>query len=283
VGVERTDDNFGISAVGPIASNKDGEFKLENVIPGHYRLFADPGDQSDWRADSLMVDVVDKDLSGLELKTRKGASLTGIVVLQSDEKAPPLKLEDLVIYAMIQTPSEYSGGYGKRVAPDGSFKLGGLGPGRAQIMLSTSNRSGYREVEIASVELDGVAQPKGIDLKEAEQINGIRVVVRYNSSTGAIHGLVKFEDGDLPAGSEVQISVKLIGERPQMSPRVRLGGSSPQLDSRGRFIASQLEPGLYEVSVAVSVNGQIFETPKQQVNVANNAVSDVTLTLKFKP
>jgi protocatechuate 3,4-dioxygenase beta subunit len=283
LGVERTDDNFGITAVGPIASNKDGEFKLENVIPGHYRLFADPGDQSDWRADSLKVEVVDKDLTGLEIKTRKGASLAGIVVLQTDERVSPLKLEELVIYAMVKTPSEYNGGYGKRLAPDGSFKLGGLASGRAEIMLSTSNRSGYREIEIASVELDGVAQPKGIDLKDGEQINGIRVFARYNSPTGAIHGLVKIEDGELPPGSEVQISVKLIGERPPSSSRIRLGGSSPQLDSRGRFIAAQLEPGLYEVSVTVLVNGQSFETPKQQVNVTNNAVTDVTLTLKLKP
>jgi hypothetical protein len=227
--------------------------------------------------------VVDKDLTGLEIKTRKGASLAGIVFLQNDEKVSPLKLEDLVIYAMIQNPSEYNGGYGKRLAPDGSFKLGGLASGRAELMLSTSNRSGYREIAIVSVEQNGVLQPKGIDLKDGEQINGIRVVARYNSSTGAIHGQVKFEDGELPPGSQVQISVKLIGETPSSS-RIRVGRSSPQLDSRGQFIAGQLEPGLYEVSATVSVNGQTsFETQKQQVSVTNNAVTDVTLTVRLKP
>jgi hypothetical protein len=55
------------------------------------------------------------------------------------------------------------------------------------------------------------------------------------------------------------------------------------LDSRGNFIAAQLEPGLYEVIVTVLVGAQIIESPKQQVNVTNNAVSEVTFTIKLKP
>jgi len=146
---------------------------------------------SDWRADPLTVDVVDKDLTGLEIKTRKGASLAGVVVLESsDDKAVAVKLNDLLILAsntsatgQFDMPT-----YPAPVSPDGSFKIGGLAAGNIRIYLRERKLFQMSPLEIVSVERNGVAQPGGIDLKDGEQVGGIRIVVKPLKLTGAIRG-----------------------------------------------------------------------------------------------
>jgi hypothetical protein len=178
---------------------------------------------------------------------------------------------------------QYSGGYANRVAPDGSFKIGGLAGGNARLALAVENRLGSGEIDVVSIEQNGVLQPNTINLNDGEQVNGLRVVVRYNNFTGAISGQLKFEDGEPPPGTEIMVSVNPLEEKPSRSPFGR-SGNSPQVDSRGRFLIQHLEPGTYEVSVTVFARGQPrYSIPKQQVNVTNNAVTDVTLTVKVIP
>lgn len=284
LGIERTEANFSVSSVGDIASNRDGEFKLHNVIPGHYNLFAAPPDQADWRSEPLGVEVVDRDITGLEIKTKRGASLSGVVVLQTyDEKAVAPKLDQLQIFVFIDNPSVRYNGQGGRVAPDGSFKIGGLGPGQVRLALSAGNGMSSNEFEVVSIEQNGVLLPKPMNLNDGEQSSGLRVVVRYNNFTGAISGQVKLEDGELPRDEQIMVSVRPLEENPS---RLRFGssGNSAQVDARGRFIVQRLEPGSYEVSVTVLAHGKTsYDAPKQQVNVTNNAVTDVTITVKANP
>ena len=64
-----------------------------------------------------------------------------------------------------------------------------------------------------------------------------------------------------------------------------MGNSSPQLDSRKRFVVEGLAAGTYEVNVGVfEPNRQDSNRVlKQQVTVSDNAVSEVTITIKTKP
>ncbi|HEY0366612.1 MAG TPA: hypothetical protein VGC73_09080, partial [Pyrinomonadaceae bacterium] len=60
---------------------------------------------------------------------------------------------------------------------------------------------------------------------------------------------------------------------------------SPELDSRKRFAVRGLAAGTYEVNVGVYEAGR-YDTNriyKQQVTVADNSVSEVTITIKIKP
>lgn len=283
--VIRTDGSLSVSSTASTGSDNNGEFKIENVTPGHYSIQAAPSDKSEWRAEPLVVDIVDRDITGLEMRTKRAAALFGVVVLQNyDEKSVAPKLDQLQLSVVIEdSATQYHDGRTTRVAPDGSFRLGGLAGGHAQLMFHLENRTGFRDIELVSVEQDGVVLPKVIELKDGEQINGIRVLARYNNFTGAIHGQVKFEDGELPQDSHIMVSVKMLDEKPSRSP-YGSAGISPQLDSRGRFMIEALEAGTYEVSAMVFVKGQSrFDVPKQQVTVTNNAVSDLTITVKLKP
>jgi len=69
------------------------------------------------------------------------------------------------------------------------------------------------------------------------------------------------------------------------SHRVMNMNSNPQIDSRGRFLIEGVAGGTYEINVAVfepdrADTNRIF---KQQVTVADNSVSEVTMTIKLKP
>src|SRR6185295_6492508 len=121
--------NFSASS-GGFRSDSNGEFKLEGATPGSYKLFI--SSHSDWGADPLTVDVIDKDLTGLEIKATRGASLAGVIVLEnSDDKVAVPKLGDLLVFASVPNHSTWDSAPIDpiRVNPDGSFKIAGLTAG----------------------------------------------------------------------------------------------------------------------------------------------------------
>jgi hypothetical protein len=61
--------------------------------------------------------------------------------------------------------------------------------------------------------------------------------------------------------------------------------SSPEVDSRGRFLIERLAAGTYETSVMMAPPDAhaLDEVGRQQVTVTENRVSEVTVTVKLKP
>ena len=283
IGVSQSDGNSSSSSSGGISSNMDGEFKVENAAPGRYTLFAVARENGDWHSDPLTIDVVDKDLTGLEIKTRKGASLQGVVVLEStDNKTIAPNRNDLYIFASIANPSaEYFPTNPVRITPDGSFKIGGLAAGN--VRLSVRERKNFRLLEIVSVEQNGASLPDGINVKDGEQVTGLQIVVKPTDLTGAIRGQIKFENGEPPAGARIAVAVNRLGESSSKSQIEEM--PRPEVDSRGRFLIERLGAGTYELKVMIFEPGGpiIDDVPKQQVTVAENAVSEVTVTVKLKP
>jgi len=283
IGVSQSDGNSSSSSSGGISSNMDGEFKIENAAPGRYTLFAVPRESGDWRSDPLTIDVVDKDLTGLEIKTKHGASLQGVVVLEStDNKTVVANRSDLYIFASIMNPSaEYFPTNPVKITADGSFKIGGLAAGN--VRLSVRERKNFRLLEIASIEQNGAPLPDGINVKDGEQVTGLQIVVRPSELTGTIRGQIKFENGEPPAGARILVTVNRLGESPS-KPRME-EMSPPEVDSRGRFLIERLGAGTYELRVMIYQPGGplLDDGPRQQVTVTENAVSDVTVTVKLKP
>jgi protocatechuate 3,4-dioxygenase beta subunit len=284
LGVSSNDGDVSVSSSGAIRTNGDGEFKLDSATPGKYTIFAVPVANSDWRADPLTVDVVDKDLTGLEIKTRKAGSLAGVVVLKSsDNKA---KLNDLFVFASFTTPSaQYEMPmYPVQISGDGSFKLGGLAAGNFRLHVRERSLFQMRPWETISVELNGVPQPGGIDLKDGEQVAGLRIVVRPLKLTGAIRGQIKFENGEPPPASRIVVSANRLDEDSSKSRSMEFS-PSPEVDSRGHFLIERLEAGTYELSVRVlPPGGYVADNgTTQQVTVSENAVTEVTVIVKLKP
>ena len=276
--------NFSASS-GGFSSDSNGEFKLEGATPGRYKLFI--FSHSDWGADPLTVDVIDKDLTGLEIKARRGASLAGVIVLEnSDDKVAAPKLSDLLVFASVPNLSEtdYTPIINPiQVNPDGSFKIAGLTAGMNRLRLWQRNNSPLSALEIARVEQNGVRQSGDINLKDGEQVAGLRIVAKVVELTGAIRGQIKFENGEPLRAARVILSINRLDEN---SSKSRLDGmSSPEVDSRGRFLIERLAAGTYELSVMMAPPGAhaLDDVGRQQVTVIENRVSAVTVTVKLKP
>ena len=269
---------------GLFTSDSNGEFKLEGATPGRYKLVI--FSHSDWRADPLTVDVIDKDLTGLEIKAMRGASLAGVVVVEkSDNKVAAPKLSDLLVFASVPNLStpDYTPINPIQVNPDGSFKIAGLTAGMIRFRLWQRNSSPLSALEIASVERNGVRQSGDINLKDGEQVAGLRIVAKVVELTGAIRGQIKFENGESLRAARVIVSISRLNEH---SSKSRLDGrSSPEVDSRGRFLIERLAAGTYELSVMMAPPGAhaLDDVGRQQVTVTENRVSEVTVTVKLKP
>lgn len=259
----------------PVMSNSQGEFVAEGLVPGRYQVFLfQETSRTDLRVEPLTFEVVDQDVSDIIIKIAKGASLSGVVVIETEDKTALQKLTQMRLRAY---PMATVGGTGivgsssSTVAADGSFRLGGLPAGTISVQLigamGSFDLKGYA---ISRIERDGVHMPRGIEVKDGEQVGGIRIVVAYGN--GSIRGVVKLENGTLPAG--VQMSVRLVkpGETFFIRPS--------QVDSRGHFLMDGIPPGNYELMLQFFGAGAPRQPPvKREVSVQNGVVTDVMLSV----
>ena len=268
----------GSTSTSGFATNKLGELRIENVMPGKYAIYLESARSGGGYAEPLHFEVVDQDVKDLLLKTSSGISVSGVVVFEGLEEKVRPKFNDLMLFVFVQNP-EFRGVAGGGHAPstvvnaDGSFTLSGMQPGLVfQFGIWPQTGSPRSQLEIVRVERDGVVQ-SNIELKPGEDVRGLRLIVRLSS--GSIRGLVKFENGTL-ASARVQIYIKRVGDEKF--------GRPAELDDRGRFMLQGLSAGVYEVTV-VAYPSRYRGTPlstKQQVVVNDNQVSEVTLTLDLK-
>ncbi|HEV8427061.1 MAG TPA: carboxypeptidase-like regulatory domain-containing protein [Pyrinomonadaceae bacterium] len=284
-GIHLGNESGGGSTSSGASSNANGEFKFERVMPGKYSVFILPDQNTEVRADWVPFEVTDHDISGLVVKTVRAASVFGVVVFEGVEDPSAIaKLGNLYVTAMgDRLEARFQGSSFVRIGPDGSFKLTGLSPGVANFGLTSRTFDGTtKQLALVRVERDGMSQPNGITIKDAEQITGVRLVIK--SLTGSIRGQVKVEDGELTENARMSIWLKVLDDTPS-SPRGVNINSSPQIDSRGRFVIEGVAGGTYEINIAVFEPSR-FDTSrifKQQVTVADNAVTEVTVSIKLKP
>jgi len=258
-----------------VVSDAQGEFLIDNLIPGKYTIFMFQSISVEMRADSFTFDVIDRDVTGVVVKLVKGASVAGVIVLENEDKAVMQKLQQLQLraFVMAQGGAGYSQGSTSKIAADGTFRLPGLPAGIVNLAL-TSTMGGLppKGFAISRIERDGVVTPR-VEIKEGEQITGLRVIATFGSAT--IRGVVKFENGELPAGA--QLFVRLV--KPNQ-PGPGFGFRPPPVDPRGHFLIEGIPAGDYELVVNVpSVAGSRPRAVKKEVSVQDGVVTDVTITI----
>ncbi len=270
--------NSSSSMTSGAASNGEGEFKLHNLAPGKYAIFFETPPNSEWRADPGRFEVTDQDVTGLTVKTTRGAGASGVIVLEgTDDKALHAKLIRGRLFANVITNDRIDRGStpSANINPDGSFRVGGLQGG----ILNFGFMHGS-PLKIVRIERDGVPYTRGVEIKDQEQITGLRLIVNY--ANGTIRGVVKLEKGT-PSNGHFNISLRRLGEN-EGGPLISDYNDSPHIDARGQFVAEGLVPGTYEVSASYAPD---MRTPwrwtKQQVVVNNGAVTNITLTIDADP
>ncbi len=258
-----------------VASSSKGEFRLENIMPGKYVVFIAPQPGNEVRADGVPFEVIDQDVTGLLLRTFPGLTITGTVVLEDAyDKNVSAKLAQLRLQAYVRDEINNSSWQESIINTDGSFRIGGLGPGTANFSLRAPNRSPVATFAIVRIERDGVVQRRGVELKAGERIGDIKIIVSHG--TGSIRGEVKVENGPLPEGARITIWMKkLDATEPTFRPY--------NVDSRGHFLIEGVTAGSYEVNVnATNPGRRMSPSTKQIVDVSEGTSSYISVTLDLK-
>lgn len=243
-------------------TDANGKFRLEGVRAGHYAAYTmSTGQETSTYSDQAPFEVLDADVSGVEIKLRRGATISGVAVIENNfDPAVAALLQTVQVYAFSNTKGGAPSFSRAQIASDGSFTFSGLAPGRVQI-----NVGGFpaapKGLSLVRTEVDGAEQKEGIEVTAGAQVRGVRLVFAYGG--GSIRGEVKVEGGVLPAGLTMQVIIRAV------SGGTRRFVSS--VDARGHFLAENIPAGTYELSVvalgADRTPTSVFEPATRTVTV----------------
>ncbi len=292
-------------------SGNEGEFRIEGLARGKYSVYVAQDAQnpltSEYYSEPATFEIATTDVTGLEIRLQRGASINGIVIL--DGATDPNVLANVRISAASRGGGG-RGGNAMPVAPNGTFRVAGLAPGRVSLNVSEANNPGpFSGLQMLRIEKDGAELQSGLEVTPGEQVSGVRIHVAYGTSV--IRGVVRVEGGALPQGMRLMVMARRTDSASSGGFGGRGGGMMPaQVDAQGQFQIERLVSGTYEVSaqamgggfggpggVGMGLGGrgggqQGGQQPGQQagqttrvnpsaqtVVVGNNATQNVVLTL----
>ena len=258
-------------------TDANGKFKLEGLRPGHYAAFTfAAGQDNSTYSEPALFEISDSDVTGIEIKLRRGATLSGVAVLENtSDPAVTALLQTVNLFASVEAKGTAAPSYARgQVGADGSFRFAGLAPGKARVYVQ-GFPSPPKGLALVRTELEGLDQPEGIEVTAGANITGVRLVFAYG--TGSIRGDVKIEGGTLPDGTTLQLSVRSAPGDNRRFTR------SLEIDSRNRFVLENIPPGNYELTLRATNSDPKEVSPiqpvKQTVTVANGAEAQVSLVL----
>jgi hypothetical protein len=259
--------------VGDSRSNARGEFKLEGIMQGRFAAFV--WSENETYSDPALFEITDADVAGLELKIKRGVTLSGTAQIEgTTDKSVLARLSQFTIGVSVKT---------KNLGPpdnrqvnlnaDGSFSIKGLPPGSANIYLF-----GYpgKDLKLARIERDGAPQTNGIELAPGTDVTNVRLIFQYGS--GVIRGEVRADNDALPEGTRIFVHLYKPGD----DINSRAVAYSPT-DARGRFIIEGLMSGDYQMVVRAQLppaTGRArLVTARQNVSVSNGIETEANVVL----
>lgn len=280
--IDETTQKIGQMNFSGTQTDATGKFRIEGLRTGHYAIFTfAAGQENTSYSEPVKIDVADGDVSGIEIKMRRGATIKGVAVIENNsDPAVASLLQSVTLYGYVEqklgAPS-----YGRgQIGPDGSFQIVGLAPGKARLGMQ-GFPTPPKGLSLVRTELDGVDQPDGIELTSGAQLNGVRLVFAYG--TGSIRGDVKLEPGPPPDGMLLQVMVRSASGETRRFNRVS------EIDARLHFAVENIPAGTYELVVR-GVTPTTGGTPvppveflKQTVTVANGAEVKLNLVVDLAP
>lgn len=253
-------------------SNNTGLFQIDNLPPGTYAVSIS-GTGTNYYGVSDSFVIRDGDVSDIEVKAHRASTVSGNIVVEGiDDRSILAKLSRMQVQAYTFSERNSAGlvTYSDINPADGSFQIEMLRPGRMIIELISGDRNVAPEFALLAIDQNGVERNQGIQVKEGENISGLRLVAGYG--TGTIRGTVRVEGGTLPTGTYMDAAF--------IRPGSSLTIAHTRTDARGQFIFERVPAGNYEVGVnAYLPTGRV--SARQAVVTSNGVTTEVTITLNL--
>lgn len=267
--------------MGETTTNANGEFRIEDLAPNTYTVYVFNPGQSDVYSDRVNFDIADNDVSGLEIKLVRGASISGVAVVEGTRDPAVLaQISQIAVRAegvsqdpaMLMMMLMQGGGVGT-VNSDGTLRINGIRPGKTRIVaLPPPELKGFT---FARVERNGV-EIRELDVAQGEQITGVRLVFTYGTSVLA--GRVEIKGGALP--SNAQMTVRIVREG--ASPDDWWLTKQANVDARGQFMIEGVSEGNYKAYLMIFTNDgspRNFPRIEQSVSIPADVRREITLVL----
>src|SRR5215510_10624880 len=193
--------NKAVGMIGGQPVDEHGAFRLPNLAPGRYAVYVSIGG-GEYYSDEVIFDVTDQDVTGLEIRARRAASLSGVVVIEGSRDPSVLsELSRLRVWV-----GRMAGGMGASgdVGADGRFRITGLPPDKFRFNLSW--RTQQRRPSLLGIERDSVRLPHWIEVAAGEQVTGLRLIVAFGA--GVVRGQVQIVGGTLPEGARLSVAAR---------------------------------------------------------------------------
>jgi 5-hydroxyisourate hydrolase-like protein (transthyretin family) len=266
-----------------------GNFTVKNLRSGRYRMRLQQNNQGGGLAhygEPFLFTLSEADVTGLDYQVRRGATVSGTVVVEGATNADRTMQMDLWAHterdeAVFERQAHYSAGAQVKVGE--AFRFTGVPPGRLMMQGEAVSLNGERAspVMLLRIEQDGVALPDGLVVGEAADVSGVRLV--FTRGTAMVQGTVQIKNGTLPAGYVIQV----YAQRRQTGAWTRPFSVGGQADNKGRFVLAGVVAGEYEFHIyahpgnrAVSSAFPHFaQLVPETVTVAPQQTVPVTLTL----
>jgi hypothetical protein len=259
-------------------TDANGKFTVEGLEPGQHTVFTlGVGPENISYSEPTSFEIIDGDVSGVEVKVSKGATISGIAIVENtadpDVAAllPTINLHAFVERKPGSAPSFAQG----KINSDGSFKFSGLAPGKVRLVVQ-EYPTPPKGLSLLRVELNGVDQRDGIEVSAGQEIRDARLV--FSHGAGSLRGTVKLVSGTLPEGAIFWILLTPKAESTRPFRR------HIEVDSRGRFSTENIPPGTYEVTLNASLNQQEaprFSPVKQTITITHGVETQVTLDVNL--
>src|SRR5215470_14645911 len=258
-------------------TNSAGEFRLEGLSPNSYKVGVANLEKSDFYSDQVDFEIVSGDVTGLEIKLSRGASISGVAVVEGSRDPAILGALSKIELRVVAGDSKMTMGDGLfdktgAINADGTFKISPVRPGKKRIIADTYMAT--KELSFIRMEHNGVEATQ-LDIGAGDQVSGVRLVFAYG--TAVIAGRVEIKGGMLPQTAILNV----YADRDGGSPADPKFGKGATVDERKQFVIEGLAQGAYKVRLRAydTAAGAPINIPnaEQTVTIAGNARHEITL------
>ena len=221
-----------------------GRFQFTQLSPGRRAVVvhASPGSR-DYYGDAISFEITDDDVTGLEIKVNRGASISGRIIVEGNVDQTALaQIPQIKLYAWLVNPSSgiTNNFTDFQIDGDGSFRFSGLRTGLVRVQEERLPK-GFM---LLRVERNGQDQGGGFNLGPREQLADVRVIIGYG--TGSIRGQVETKGDSVQKCAHCMLFVR---RAEKVGPGVpSLVNPLMAVDSNGAFFIEGLFPGEYKLS-----------------------------------
>jgi protocatechuate 3,4-dioxygenase beta subunit len=269
---------------GNIKTDHEGNFRFDGLTAGQYQLsFADyesllTGKGSDYYSEGAKFEIQGGDVSGVEIRAKRGSTISGVVVVEDADPSAKSALPQTMILAH-SMPTSLDGRNDavftpgmlptfSRIGSDGSFLIKGVRPGKVTL---NSQSVTDRLLIIARIERDGADVTDGIVITGRENVSGVRIILGKGSCV--IRGQAQVTGGALPEGWQMTV----------MASSERDGGTNgfvgqAEVDNKGRFVIEGLLPGEYQLVLMARPEISPNSPPAPALNMPAPVTQKVVVT-----